>query len=148
MTTEFGEKIEPEKEGVIFLLFRNGKVLLEDRKHPQKPYFGYVIVPGGKVEKEDTSHEKAAEREVLEECGIKVKKMICLDTFLHITISNHLYRTTAYLITDFDGEVTNKEGKADHVWAKIEDAYQIMQFSDSRYVLKLAEEKLIKEGLL
>lgn len=142
MSHEF-ERREPEKEGVIFLIYQNGKVLLEDRKTPNKAYFGYKIIPGGKVEiDKDLNHEKAAEREALEECGIVVKKMIHLDTFLHMTISNHLYHTSAYLITEFEGEVVNKEGKSDHVWVEIDEAEKSLEFVDSRYIILLAKKYL------
>ena len=102
MQKDVGEKRLPEKEGVIFLLFKNGKFLLEDRKHPEKGYFGYIIIPGGKVEKIDLNLEKAAERKVLEECSVVVKKMFHLDSFINMTMSNHLYQSAAYLVTEFD----------------------------------------------
>src|SRR3989339_1186885 len=98
MSSKIGEIRKPEKLGVIFLIFKDGKILIEDRKHPEKAYFGYKIVPGGKVE-DDESFNTAVKRELLEECGIRPKGMINLDTFLHMTISNHLYYTAAYLIT-------------------------------------------------
>jgi 8-oxo-dGTP pyrophosphatase MutT (NUDIX family) len=143
MNNEIGEQRKPEKEGVIFLIYKNGKVLLEDRKRPDKPYFGYKIIPGGKVEKEtDCGFDDAAEREALEECGIKVTKMVHLDTFLHMTISNHLYNTATYLITEFEGEVINPEDKSDHIWVDLDEASKLLEFSDSRYVVLLAKQYL------
>ncbi len=148
MQKEVGEKRLPEKEGVIFLLFKNGKFLLEDRKHPEKGYFGYIIIPGGKVEKIDLNLEKAAERKVLEECSVVVKKMFHLDSFIHMTMSNHLYQSAAYLVTEFNGDVTNDEGKADHLWVSFEEAEKLLEFADSKYILLLAKNALNERGLL
>lgn len=148
MAKEIGEKRLPEKDGVIFLIFQHEKVLLEDRITPEKPYFGYIIIPGGKKENTDASLEEAAEREALEECNIKVKKMIHLDTFLHVTISNNLYNTAVYLITEFEGELNNIEGKSTHLWASLDEAFEIMPFAESRYIITLAKQKLIEEGLI
>jgi len=136
-----------EREGVIFLIFKDGRVLVEERKTPDKPYFGYKIIPGGKREQFDRSFYDAALREASEECGIKPTKMIYLDTFLHITASNHLYNTSAYLITSFEGEISNNEGKSDHHWLTFEEAYEKMPFVESRYVLRLAQQVLNGEGL-
>src|SRR5688572_28863936 len=133
MSNEFGERRDPERKGVIFLIYQDGKVLLEDRTTPEKAYFGYEIIPGGKVESgTDINFEQAAKREVFEECGIVVKGMVQLDTFLHVTISNHLYETTAFLITEFEGEPNNVEGKSKHLWVDINEANQHLLFGDSK----------------
>jgi 8-oxo-dGTP pyrophosphatase MutT (NUDIX family) len=143
MNEERVERREPEREGVIFLICKDGKVLLEDRNLPTKAYSGYRIIPGGKVEKQkDISHEEALKREAWEECGIEVVEMIHLDTFLHVTISNHLYNTSAYLITKFNGEVRNVEGKSEHIWVDFDEAIKSMLFADSRYVVLLAKQHL------
>ena len=51
MSVEVKEQRLPEREGVYFLIYKSGKVLLEERKTPEKAYYGYTIIPGGKVEK-------------------------------------------------------------------------------------------------
>lgn len=135
-----------ERKGVIFLIYKDGKVLLEHRTTPDKAYFGYEIIPGGKVEQTDISAVKAAEREAFEECGIVVKKMAHLDTFLHVTISNHLYQTAAFLITEFEGELKNNEGKSEHIWVDINETSKHLQFADSRYVIRLALNFLARDN--
>ena len=143
MQEERGERREPEREGVIFLIYKDGKVLLEDRKLPNKSYYGYRIIPGGKVEKGiDKSHEEALRREVREECGIEVVEMIHLDDFFQMTITNHLYNTSAYLITKFNGEVENLEKKSEHVWVELNKAIESLPFVDSRYLVSLAKQYL------
>lgn len=68
--------------------------------------------------------------------------MVHLDTFLHMTISNHLYHTSAYLITKFNGEVRNVEGKSEHIWVDLDEAARTILFADSRYVVSLAKQHL------
>lgn len=143
--SERGERREPERRGTIFLIYKDGKVLVENRVHPQKDYFGYFIIPGGKVNFGE-SFEQGVTREIGEECGIIPKELIHLDSFLHVSMSNHLYETAVYLILDYSGEVVNKEGKAEHVWLTLDEARQRLPFSDSRYVLILAKNELRTRG--
>lgn len=147
MSVEFGEVRVPEREGVIFLIYKDGKVLIENRVHPNKVYYGYPIIPGGKVKKDEGEpYYIAAQREAEEECGIVVRKMVHLDTFLHVTMSNHLYRTAAYLITDYEGEVKNVEGVSEQIWVDIEKVDETLPFADSKYVVKLARDYLMQEN--
>lgn len=143
MSAEFGEKRLPDRQGVIFLLYKDGKVLLEERISPDKAYFGYTIIPGGKFEKGiDVTHEDALKREVLEECGVTVSDFVLLDRYLQTTITNHLYDVSAFLVTRYDGEVTNPEGKARHLWVDINKADKHLLFADSRYILSMAKDML------
>src|SRR5687768_9681257 len=99
MLHEQGEKREAEKQGAIFLIYKEGKVLLEDRIDPTKVYFGYRLIPGGKFDaNRDFTREDTAKNEAKEECGIQITTMVHLDTFLHMTVSNHLYLTSAFLV--------------------------------------------------
>jgi hypothetical protein len=134
MSVEMREKRLPEREGVLFLIYRNGKVLLEERLHPEKAYFGYTIIPGGKFDKDK------------EECGVDITEMFLLDNYLQTTITNHLYSVSVYLITDYDGEITNPEGKSKHIWIDINKASEHLLFADSRYNILLAKQQLFGEN--
>lgn len=133
------EKRSVEKEGVFFLIYNNGKVLLEERKRPDKPYFGYITIPGGGVDGKDLNHFEAAKREAKEECGIEAKEIILLDNFLQMSISNHLYNVSAFLISSYGGEVTNPEGKSNHIWATFDEALKMVSFVETRYILLKAK---------
>ena len=144
MSAEIREKRLPEREGVLFLIYKDGKVLLEERLHPDKAYLGYTIIPGGKFDKDkDRNHDDAVRREVKEECGVGITEMFLLDRFLQTTISNHLYNVSAYLILGVDGEVANMEGKSGHLWVDLNEAHKHVSFADSRYILLLAKQHLI-----
>ena len=140
MSTEMQEKRIPEREGVLFLIHKDGKVLLEERLRPDKAYYGYTIIPGGKANREiKEDHVSAAKREIEEECGISVKDLVLLDTFRNVTISNTLYNVSAYFIDGFEGEVRNVEGKSRHVWVDIKEASKEVCFADQKYVILLAQ---------
>jgi 8-oxo-dGTP pyrophosphatase MutT (NUDIX family) len=66
--TERKETIE-EKHWVITALVRDGKIQLEKRIEVGTDFFGYIIVPGGSIESDETQ-EKAHEREIMEEYGV------------------------------------------------------------------------------
>lgn len=147
MSIEVGEKKLPEKQGVIFLIYKDGMVLLEKRTDPDMACFGYTIIPGGKFEKgKDKTHEDAVIREIKEECGdINIKKMIFLDRYLSNTITNHLCNFSAFLITEFEGEISNPENKSEHIWVKLDEAYKVLEFADSRYIILMAKNYLLRE---
>lgn len=145
MTTESKpERNELTKEGVFFLVFKDGKGLFEKRIDPSKAYYGYTIIPGGKIEKDkDKNNQDAMVREVGEELGIKPTKFVLLDTFQDISITGHHYRTAAWLITEYQGEITtNEPDKAEHVWMGLDEALSLIPFADSRYVIRLAKSEL------
>jgi len=140
MFEERREKRLPEKEGVLFLIYKEGKVLLEERLREDKAYYGYTIIPGGKVEKiSGESHLEAAKREISEECGICATDITRLDTFYNITISNNFYNTSAYLVTDYQGDIRNVEGKSRHLWVDINEAPNIVSFANDRYIILMAK---------
>lgn len=151
MEREGVEKRKPEKKSVIFVIHKDGKILLEDRTCPGRTYYGYRIIPGGKFEAEkDADYEDAVRREVLEECGIDILEMVRLDKFLSVSVSNHLYEIEAYLITKYEGEVLNTENKSEHVWVDLDNAENELLFVDMKYVILLARqyvnERLPKGG--
>jgi 8-oxo-dGTP pyrophosphatase MutT (NUDIX family) len=143
MNEERRERREPEKEGVIFLIYKDGKVLLEERINPDKAYFGYTLIPGGKFDKgKDRNYDDAVRREVREECGVVITEMHLLDSFMQTSITNHLYRISSYLILGVDGEITNVEGNSKHIWVELNEAFSRVAFADTKYTLLLAKQWL------
>ena len=135
----------PLKQSVMFLLFSNGKFLLEKRKDPDGSYFNYSIIPAGKLE-ENELPEEGLRREILEETGVVPTKFTMLDTFEDVTPKGHHYLVNAYLITEFEGSVVNREPyKVDHEWVTLEETRNILKFANSRYVFLLAERALNAE---
>src|SRR3989338_11146631 len=71
------EEIARPKVGLGVIIFKEGKILLGRRK--SRHANGVYSAPGGKLEYLE-SFEQAARREVVEECGLKIKniKFFCL----------------------------------------------------------------------
>lgn len=136
------EKIPPQ-EGVIFLLFRDGLVLMERRSLDDPRYPGQLLVPGGKSENDETPRE-TIKREIEEELGLDgVFRARFLGSYAFTDSTGQKYLPIAYLITDFKGEIINREpAKSTHVWLSIDEAWRQAEQASTRYVLLLAKMKL------
>jgi len=129
----------------MFVLYKDGKFLLEERTNPKKSYYGYTKVPGGKVENSE-SHKAAVAREIKEELGVKAIEVVLLDSFENVTNLGVQYLVHAYLVQKFDGVVENKEKQnAKLIWLSYKKAIQKAKFVDSKYALYLAERLLTRK---
>ncbi len=146
---ETGEIKRPsEIEGVIFLLYKDGKFLIEKRVKRNSGFYGHYRIPEGEIEKGENSLD-AAKREAEEETAVNVKRAIFLDTFNSVTLNSGFHRFHAFLVIDFEGEVWCMEpDKSILEWVTPSEARQKLELASSRLVLFLAERKLIEEGLL
>lgn len=141
------EKVAPAKQSVMFLLYKDGKFLLERRLNPEKSYHGHVIVPGGKVRAEEGETVlEALYREVAEEHGVDAIDSAWLDTFEDVSPRGNHYLVHAYLVLDYRGDAKeNEPEKAELVWLSHEEALKELKFANSRYVLNLAQKYLNEE---
>ncbi len=148
MSSELGEKLKPQGENVIFLVYdsKTGCVWLEERLKPDSGYFGYTIIPGGKIESSDKTADYALIREVHEEMGIKVVTFSPLDIFVEPSLSKgNLMINHAYLVSNFEGEVYDKEeseGKNRLFAVPLGEAKNHLEIASSRYIIELAKGKL------
>ena len=139
------EKIGPTREGVMWLIFRNGRVLLEERNKQDKSYYGYTIVPGGKLEDGEEVLE-CLEREIKEEHGVIPTKCEFLDTFESIIPGGNHYKIHAFLILDFEGEIVNNEPEKTNLkFVRLEHAQKVLKFGTSKYVLLMAKQFIEEE---
>ena len=130
----------------MFVLYKDGKFLLEERINPKKSYYGYTKVPAGKVE-DGESHQAALAREIKEELGVKALEIVLLDSFENVTNIGVHHLVHAYLVQRFEGEVENREPKNSNlIWLSYKKAMEKARFADSKYVLFLAERRLNEEG--
>jgi len=136
-----------EKEGVIFLLYKEGKFLIVKNIKPKSGFYGHFIFPGGEIEKAELA-EQAVIREVNEEFGVNPKDVILLDTFEDVTLNLGYHRFHAYLVLDFEGEVKNKEPEKSVIqWVLPDEAREVLKLVSSRHPLNLAERYINEEGL-
>lgn len=138
-----------EKEIVIFCVYKDGMVLLEERPEDDPGYEGYIIFPGGKCE-EGESVEQVLIREMSEELGSRPLSWVHLDTFENITLNGNHYLNHACLVLEFEGEIQNKEPhKGKQRWVPIEEAGDLLKLVSSRFILFKAKEIILarqKEG--
>lgn len=136
----------PHKLGVIFLPYKKGLVLLEDRIDLNNSFYGYTIIPGGKVERLDNGElekpEQAVVRELGEEYGLEANIIIPLDTFVDFVLTEKPYLFQAFLVF-CSGEAVDKEPlKSRHRWVTLEEAENLVKIASGRNVLARASRVL------
>lgn len=131
-----------EKHGVIFALVRNGLMCLERRLEPETKFFGFTIIPGGGIESGEAPVD-ALEREIEEEFAVRIK------TYKKLGVVDSMEKGTlnlrhVFLVTDWEGELSNPEKRNEHLNATIEEARTLCAHPISQKVLDLVEEGLGK----
>ena len=71
-----------EEDAAAHLLF------IQRAEHPDDPWSGHIAFPGGRIEDDDASPRRAAERETLEEVGLDLNTADCLGHLADITAAN------------------------------------------------------------
>ncbi len=117
------------------VVFREGRVLLTKRLGDAH-LAGMWEFPGGKVEPhEDPEH--AVVRELLEECGVRVRVVDLMDATFHA------YPERDVLVLFYECELVEGEvqhlGVADHVWCETKDI--------GRYELPPADVRVVAKVL-
>ena len=131
-----------ERESVLFLLTKDNRFLTELRVKKGSGFYGFFRIPGGEIEKGELPNQ-AAFREVFEEHGVVVKKMVYLDTFEEVTLNNQLVKIHAFLITDFAGEPKQLEPEKSLLyWFEEGTAFDKLELASSRLVLNKAAQYL------
>ena len=122
-------------------LVDNGKLLVIKRSEQLKDFPGWLMLPGGKQEEDETPLQ-AAIRETFEETGIKA-----INPQLKVVAThNHFYRKRVYLVyifvsKEFSGKLKeSKEGKP--VWMPLDKALKHDKlYPDLKRHIRLATEK-------
>lgn len=130
-----------EERGVIFVLYDGNKIQLEERIKKEDRFYGYTIVPGGKVEFGETL-QAALIREVNEEYGVAVLKNKELGTVQDIEESGRVCIRHVYLVSQWEGNLSNPEGKNKHTEATFQQARIICKNDISQRILNLVEKNL------
>lgn len=144
MSSELQEKLKPQREAVIFLLYRKGNVFIERRLKKGSGYYGYFIIPGGGVEEIDNTFEDAVRREAWEEKGVLVGNAVHLGSFVDASFSSGELKTShAYLVNDFEGDPIEKEPeKAELSEVPIGDVDEYLEIASSKLIILWARAKL------
>ena len=110
-----------EKNAVVFLLIKDGKLLVEKRRKDKEFLPGATIIPGGSVEPGETI-EEAVIREVKEELGVKAKSANYLCSMWSRKGSPFLLHF--YIISAWEGEIGAHEAE-ETFWIGLDEEEKI-----------------------
>ena len=99
-----------EVDVVVGVILSGNSFLVERRRLDEKIDPGIVCLPGGHVQSDESS-EKALQREMQEELGIKVKEMKFVCKNFYIASNGERQNTYCYLVTDYDGKPVCKSAQ-------------------------------------
>jgi len=131
----------PEKNGVVFVLWDGKKIQLERRDTSDKLFFGFTIIPGGKIEKGETPDE-AMFNEVMEEYGVAVLVYKPLCDFTDIENGGVLNKRRLYLVTKWSGVLSNPEESNGHIEATIQEAFTLCEHPLTKTFLGVAQKEI------
>jgi len=135
----------PERiPGVVFVVVKDGQVLLEKRPDRKGDSFrNEIIIPGGHIDPGETAPH-AVLRELREELNLRLLKCRLLGSVIY-GHANKPYEAHTFLVTDFNrGELVNVEPeKGEHWWVPIEDAREKLSLEASRKIIDLARGVLV-----
>jgi 8-oxo-dGTP diphosphatase len=137
---ERGETIV--KNSVIFIIYDGKEIQLERRKEKNDPYYGYVLIPGGKVEQGEAP-QNALIREIREEYGAKYIKAEELGAIESYKEDGQINYRHVFLVNGWKGRLLNPEHRNTHFRATIDEAKQLCKHPISQKVLNLLETKLL-----
>ncbi len=133
------------KQGVIFAILKGNKIALEERNDPNDEYSGYIFIPGGKIERNE-SPEKAMIREIFEEYSITPGNFKKLGTLPNLEKNDDIKLRHIFLISSWKGEMKNPEGKNKHILVDLIVARELCKHPISQQILGLVELELSGEN--
>jgi ADP-ribose pyrophosphatase YjhB (NUDIX family) len=137
------KKMLPEKHGVVFALWDGKHIQLEIRTKEDE-FKGMIIIPGGKVKKHQTLQNTLFD-EVKQEYGISVKRYKKLGTYPNIENNGMLNIRHLYLVTEWEGRLSNPENKSTHIKATLEEALRICEHPLTQIFLKVIDKELSRQ---
>lgn len=108
------ESRQPPNAASVALIDRD-KVLLIQRA--RKPYFGMWSLPGGRLEPGETP-EQAAEREIMEEVGLRVWR---LHPIRRMFLGDGNFVLQVYATEAFEGEIVASDEVSAYRWVRADD---------------------------
>ena len=133
------------KNVVIFALYDGQLINLEERIEPGHRFTGYTIIPGGVIEHGE-SEEEALQREVREEFSVEVTEFKRLGDVIDKISESVSNFGNVYLVSKWDGEVSNPEMKNRHIQTTLSEARVICNHPVTQQVLDLIDKHLLESG--
>ncbi len=95
---------------VAGVLLRNGRVLVEKRRMDDPADPGLIVVPGGHVEPGETL-EAALKREMWEELGVRIWRMMPVVKRLYTASDGERQRIHYFHVTSWQGRIRAREAE-------------------------------------
>ncbi|MDC9822638.1 NUDIX domain-containing protein [Devosia sp. ZB163] len=108
------DSARPPNAASVALIDRD-RVLLIQRA--RKPYHGMWSLPGGRLEPGETA-EQAAEREIMEEVGLRVWR---LHPIRRMCLAEGRFVLQVYATEAFEGEIVTSDEVSDHRWVRADE---------------------------
>ncbi len=123
-------------ECVSGVLIDDGAVLVEKRRADDDADSGLILLPGGHVEVRE-SLNRALEREMREELGIRVEKIAPISVRYYTASNGERQRIHYFRIKDWKGKITSNEAESVY-WES--DIRHLSDALERKIVLKLLSQ--------
>jgi dihydroneopterin triphosphate diphosphatase len=134
------------KKKILSFIVKNKQFLaLYSEPHPKHGKGGWFTVTGS-LEK-DENYEDAIKREVLEETGLVVKKIISLNQGSKYKWQNELCLEFNYLSFVNSGDITLNEEHSNFKWLSLNEFVDKIKWDGDKEILKLVLKKALKNDL-
>jgi 8-oxo-dGTP pyrophosphatase MutT (NUDIX family) len=107
--------------------------------------FGFTIVPGGSVKNGETQ-EEAMIREAGEEYGVIPTVYKKLGVVHNRSSVGSLDFRHVFLVTEWEGELSNRENRNEHLEASLEEARELCVHPILQKILDLIEKELTRKN--
>jgi len=138
------QKVLPEKHGVVFALLHEGKIQLKKRMKKGE-FEGKIIIPGGGANADETL-EEALLREIKEEYGVDGRVYKKLGTYPNIENNGTLNIRHLYLVTEWEGELSDPEKVNIHLEIPLDEAFDVCQHPLTQIFLQRIKDELSRQN--
>lgn len=135
---------------ILSFIVNERKELLLLKGSPNDPQFKkslWYVVTGG-CEKIDKTKEETVKREVKEETGLEIKKMLYLNWILKYNCLDNNCIEYVYMTFVKNKNITLNEENIDYKWCDIDTFVDQIDWFGSKRVLKSVLNKALKEEIL
>jgi mutator protein MutT len=129
------------KHGIVFVIITKDSILLQKRTNKNGIYFGYNIIPGGKVKKGE-SEEEALVREVKEEADVQALSWAKLGK-INFKEKGRPVKTSVFIVNKYKGQVFGRSTKMGSMfWSPYRNVKKVCKHPISRKIVRMVDDYL------